>query len=153
VVAAPKGPRPDTTAGLHGIAESYFGRDIALGFARVAAKAGIGTTSLHSTRHTAATQMIAGGVDIRTAASILGHSTPNVTLALYAHVVEGAERAAMDLLEGRLEKMRTHVESHDNENVMAREWHAPARQAKKKARRIGLSMVAGTGFEPVTFGL
>ena len=123
------------------------------GFARIAIKAGIGTTSLHSTRHTAATQLIAGGVDIRTTASILGHTTPNVTLSLYAHVVEGAERAAMDLLEGRLEKMRVHRDDASDEIGRAREWHAPATQATKKPRRSEVSMVAGTGFEPVTFGL
>jgi len=60
-------------------------------FVRIAKKAGIGTTSLHSTRHTAATQLIATGIDITTTAAILGHTTTNVTLALYTHVVEGAE--------------------------------------------------------------
>ena len=124
------------------------------GFARVAAKAGIGTTSLHSTRHTTATQLIAGGVDIRTTASILGHTTPNVTLSLYAHVVEGADRAAMDLLEGRLEKMR-HPDALAGEAESARHANGMRAQFKqpKKPRRSEVSMVAGTGFEPVTFGL
>ena len=121
-------------------------------FARIAKKAGIGTTSLHSTRHTAATQLIAAGIDITTTAAILGHTTPNVTLALYSHVVEGAERSAMDVLADRLEKMRDLVptiEENSDGNRMA-----TAQDLKKKNPRKNEGiLVAGTGFEPVTFGL
>jgi integrase len=111
-------------------------------FARIARKAQIGTTSLHSTRHTAATQLIAAGIDVTTTASILGHTTPNITLALYSHVIEGAERVAMDVLGARLEKMRVHqsaIEQDPNGNRMA----TAALTAKKKARVTGLLMVAG----------
>jgi len=121
-------------------------------FVRIAKKAGIGTTSLHSTRHTAATQLIAAGIDITTTAAILGHTTPNVTLALYSHVVEGAERSAMDVLADRLEKMRDLVptiEENSDGNRMA-----TAQDLKKKIPRKNEGiLVAGTGFEPVTFGL
>jgi hypothetical protein len=61
-----------------------------------------------------------GGVDVRATASILGHTTSNVTLALSAQVVEGATRAAMDLLEARLDKMRTHVDENADEKLMSR---------------------------------
>lgn len=88
-------------------------------FARLAKKAGIGTTSLHSTRHTAATHLIAGGIDVTTTAAILGHSTPTVTVSIYSHVVEGYRMATA------------------------------ADPAKKKARVTGLEVVAGTGFESV----
>jgi integrase len=72
-------------------------------FARLAKKAGISTTSLHSTRHTTATNLVRPGVDVRTVSAILGHSNASVTLGIYSHVVEGAERAAVELLEDRLE--------------------------------------------------
>jgi integrase len=72
-------------------------------FARLAKKAGLTTTSLHSTRHTTATTLVRAGVDLRTVSSIMGHSNASVTLGIYSHVVEGAERAAVDVLEGRLE--------------------------------------------------
>ncbi len=121
-------------------------------FARIAAKAGIGTTSLHSTRHTAATHLIAGGIDVTTTAAILGHSTPTVTLSIYSHVVEGNESAAMDVLGDRLEHMRNRI-ADALENSDGYRMATAADSAKKKARRNGLSMVAGTGFEPVTFGL
>jgi len=58
--------------------------------------------SLHSLRHTGATWMLANGVDVRTVSSILGHSSASTTLTVYAHVVEGHERAAIDVLCKRL---------------------------------------------------
>jgi integrase len=76
-------------------------------FARLAKKAGSSTTSLHSTRHTAATTLVRAGIDLRTVSSILGHSNASVTLGIYSHVVEGAERAAVDVLEVRLEPAMT----------------------------------------------
>lgn len=72
-------------------------------FARFAEKAKLSTTSLHSTRHTAATQLIGSGVDVRTTASILGHANASVTLGIYAHIMEGAERAAIDVLSDRID--------------------------------------------------
>jgi site-specific recombinase XerD len=41
-------------------------------------------------------RLIVGGTDIRTAAGVLGHSTANVTLSIYAHLVADAQRAAID---------------------------------------------------------
>jgi hypothetical protein len=121
-------------------------------FARIATKAGIGTTSLHSTRHTAATHLTAGGIDVTTTAAILGHSTPTVTLSIYSHVVEGNESAAMDVLGDRLEQMRNRI-ADALENSDGYRMATAADSTKKKARVTGLLMVAGTGFEPVTFGL
>ena len=72
-------------------------------FARLAKKAGLSTTSLHSTRHTTATMLVRAGVDLRTVSSILGHSNTSVTLGIYSHVVEGAERAAVSVLEEHME--------------------------------------------------
>ena len=56
-------------------------------------------------------------------------------------------------LANKISASANNVDESTDETGMAREWHAPAKQAKKKARVTGLSMVAGTGFEPVTFGL
>lgn len=74
-------------------------------YARIAKNAKISNTSLHATRHTAATNLIAGGIDVRTTANLLGHANPSITLSLYSHVVEGAERNAVDVLARRLNSM------------------------------------------------
>ena len=60
---------------------------------RVAAKAGV-DTHLHALRHFSATQMIAGGDDVRTVARRLGHGDASVTLRTYSHVLEQQDRAA-----------------------------------------------------------
>jgi site-specific recombinase XerD len=52
-------------------------------FDRIARKAGISTTSLHSLRHTAATTLLVAGVDVRTTAGVLGHASPSITLSTY----------------------------------------------------------------------
>jgi integrase len=45
-------------------------------------KAGLSTTSLHSTRHSTATTLVRARVDLRTVASIMGHSNASVTLGI-----------------------------------------------------------------------
>jgi hypothetical protein len=58
----------------------------------------------------------------------------------------------MDVLGDRLEQMRNRVVDA-LENVDGYRMATAADSTKKKARRSGPEMVAGTGFEPVTFGL
>ncbi|HEX5274809.1 MAG TPA: site-specific integrase [Candidatus Rubrimentiphilum sp.] len=79
--------------------------EITDGFRKLARKAGIATTSFHALRHTAATWMLVGGVDARTAAGVLGHSTPSTTLGIYAHVIASAQAAAVTTIEDRLRKV------------------------------------------------
>lgn len=74
-------------------------------FARIARAAGVSSTRLHSTRHTAASHLIAGGVDVRTTAGMLGHTSPTVTLTSYAHLIGDSQREAADVLGARLERI------------------------------------------------
>ncbi|MGO9910291.1 MAG: tyrosine-type recombinase/integrase [Acidimicrobiales bacterium] len=56
---------------------------------------------LHDLRHFSATMAIAGGHDVRSVASRLGHANPAMTLRVYAHALPGGdERIAEDF--GRL---------------------------------------------------
>lgn len=71
-------------------------------YGRLATKAKLSTTSLHATRHTAATGMLAGGVDAKSVASVLGHVNAYVTMTTYSHVTEGSEQNAVDVLANRL---------------------------------------------------
>jgi integrase len=59
----------------------------------------------HDLRRTNGTVLVAGGVDIRTAQQRLGHSDPRLTLQLYVSAVREADRAAADVLGGRLMSM------------------------------------------------
>ncbi len=74
-------------------------------FGRLARSAGISTTRLHDTRHSAATALITAGVDIRTVAGVLGHTAASTTLNVYSHLVGDAQRDAIDGLGARLERI------------------------------------------------
>ena len=52
--------------------------------------------TFHGLRHTFATMMIAGGCDVRTVASYLGHASVSMTQDIYADVDPDAKRAAVD---------------------------------------------------------
>ena len=58
----------------------------------------------HDLRHTAATLLLAQGVDPRTIMETLGHSQISLTLNTYAHVVPALQRKAAakmdDILDG-----------------------------------------------------
>jgi integrase len=66
-------------------------------FAKVAHLAGV-RCRFHDLRHLCGTQMIAAGVDAKTVADRLGHSTPVVTLAFYTHTVSETQRQAADVI-------------------------------------------------------
>ena len=55
-----------------------------------------GGCTFHDLRHSFATMMIAGGCDVRTVASYLGHASVSMTLNIYADVDPDAKRAAVD---------------------------------------------------------
>ena len=57
------------------------------------------TTRFHDLRHTAATLMLAGGVDIPTTAAILGHSQNSTTLNVYAHAMPSRLKGATDAIQ------------------------------------------------------
>lgn len=75
-------------------------------FARLARKAKLRTTRLHSTGHSAATWMIAGGTDVRTVGEVLGHSSAAVTLSVYAHAMPGRQEGAVALIDHELDRAR-----------------------------------------------
>ena len=53
----------------------------------------------HSLRHTAATLLIAGGVDIATVSKRLGHADKSTTLNIYTHAIKSADKEAADKLQ------------------------------------------------------
>ncbi|MFY9629977.1 MAG: tyrosine-type recombinase/integrase [Candidatus Cybelea sp.] len=58
--------------------------------------------TLHDLRHTAATWMLAAGVDVASVARLLGHATPTTTLSIYAHAMPAAEARAVASIDERL---------------------------------------------------
>ena len=69
---------------------------------RVIAKNAKVKKRLHDARHWTASHLLAAGVDVRTVATILGHSSPQTTLNVYAHQLAGLKEDAMARLDIRL---------------------------------------------------
>lgn len=64
--------------------------------------AGVEGLELKQLRHTAATKMLAAGIDVVTVARILGHADPSTTLRFYGGFIEGQRRAAAAVLDATL---------------------------------------------------
>ncbi len=69
----------------------YGPRQVQKAYKRILIVAGLPNIRFHDLRHTAATHMIAKGVDIPTVKRLLGHSKASTTLDTYAHTVPGVQ--------------------------------------------------------------
>ena len=59
---------------------------------------GLAGFGFHDLRHVAGTALVASGVDVKTAGTRLGHSSPTLTLRLYAQATTEADRRAADAI-------------------------------------------------------
>ncbi len=78
-------------------------RNVDRQFKAILKAAGLPAIRFHDLRHTAATLLLAQGVDPRTIMETLGHSQISLTLNTYAHVVPALQRdaaAKMDAILG-----------------------------------------------------
>ena len=74
---------------------------------RIQALAEIRQRSPHDLRHTWASQMLAAGAGPAWVARQLGHSSPLITLRIYAHWVPGSKRVSADVLDGKPDTQTT----------------------------------------------
>jgi integrase len=79
-------------------------------FQRLIGVAGLRRVRLHDLRHTAASLMLAQGVNPRVVMEILGHSQISVTMNTYSHVTPTSSREAVALVEVLLLDGRTWLE-------------------------------------------
>jgi integrase len=63
--------------------------------------------TLHSLRHTHASQLIAAGLDVLTISRRLGHGSPAITLAVYGHLFANTDDRAAQVIEVALAGLRT----------------------------------------------
>ncbi len=64
---------------------------------------------MHSLRHTHASQLLAGGMEISAVSARLGHKSVSTTLKIYAHMIEGRDEEAAKMWE-RLNKRQPEAE-------------------------------------------
>jgi len=68
-------------------------------WARLLQVAGLPHSKPYTARHTAASRMIAAGIDLTVVAEILGHADIKTLIKVYAHALEERKRSAAGLLE------------------------------------------------------
>ncbi|MBI4468899.1 MAG: site-specific integrase [Acidobacteria bacterium] len=91
-------------------------------FPRACRKAGISGVVFHTLRHTAASRMVASGMDLRTVQEILGH-TEIATTQRYLHAMPERKTAAVQALARYTEEaMILEPESTDFDKQVAQEW-------------------------------
>lgn len=66
--------------------------------------AGIPHIRIHDLRHSYVSLLINSRVDIAVIATLVGHSTPTVTMKVYSHLYPKTKNAAIEMLDGMLEK-------------------------------------------------
>ncbi len=71
-------------------------RNVYRDFKAILRRAGLPEIRFHDLRHTAATLMLLGGVNAKTAQVMLGHSQIQLTLGTYSHVLPSMTRDAAD---------------------------------------------------------
>lgn len=71
-------------------------------FAKFIKRHGLPNAHIHTLRHTSATLLIAGGVDVATISKRLGHADKTTTLNIYAHAIRSADELAADKLRNML---------------------------------------------------
>jgi integrase len=69
--------------------------------------AGLTGVTLHSFRHTHASQLIAAGVDVLTISRRLGHGSPTITLAVYGHLFHNSDDRSAGIIEAALAASKT----------------------------------------------
>jgi integrase len=59
---------------------------------------GVPRVTFHALRHTHASALIAGGLDVVSVSRRLGHSGPTIMLSVYAHLFETKDEAAAEAI-------------------------------------------------------
>ena len=62
--------------------------------------------TVHSLRHTHASQLIAAGMDVLTISRRLGHGSATITLSTYGHLFRNTDARAAEILETTFAKLR-----------------------------------------------
>ncbi|MDP2965806.1 MAG: site-specific integrase [Pelolinea sp.] len=84
---------------INGIGTIIYFKRFHKDFKRVLRNAGLPDMRFHDLRHTAATLMISNGIPVLIVSKILGHSTPSVTMNIYAHASVEMQFEAARLME------------------------------------------------------
>jgi integrase len=114
-LAARRLSRDSAAAFFFGQGSRPFNRDGLVARAEKAWKAaGLAPIGLHECRHTFASISIAAGVNAKALSSYLGHSSIQITLDRYGHLMPGNEDEAVALIDAYLERATVLRQSCDS---------------------------------------
>ena len=80
--------------------------------------AGIAGGGMHMMRHTFASVLLAGGVDVRALSEYLGHHDPTVTLRIYAHLMPSARGRALKAIKAAFAEARGPETAQEGESAL-----------------------------------
>jgi Phage integrase family len=125
-------------------------------------KSGLEGVSLHSLRHTHASELLSKGVPIATVAKRLGHANANVTLSIYADALEADELAAAKIWNEAMADvigankrqpmkvaLQTSAKQADPDGNLAMSRPDPCKMSEV-VETIRRKMAGTTGLEPAT---
>ncbi len=92
-------------------------------FSKALKKAGLPHMRFHDLRHTHATLMLEQGIHPKVVSERLGHSSINITLDTYSHVLPGMQDEAVQVFEQALQISAFETEPVNGHNGMALKWH------------------------------
>ena len=94
--------RPDTPVFSTPVGQLLSPDNLSRDWVRLVKARKLPDVTFHALRHTHASALIAGGVDVVKISRRLGHSSPKVTLTIYAHLFEKTDLAAASAMEATL---------------------------------------------------
>jgi integrase len=77
--------------------KQYVPGNFGMRVSKLMRRAGLSGITLHSLRHSHASQLLSDGTPITTVAARLGHASPNITLGIYSHALPADNEAAATL--------------------------------------------------------
>jgi integrase len=79
--------------------ELLLPRSVTAAWTRVGKELRLPPVTLHSLRHSHASALISGGMDVVSVSRRLGHASPNITLSVYAHLFTDGDDKAVAILD------------------------------------------------------
>jgi integrase len=119
-------------------------------FQPVLTKAGLRKIRPHDLRHTFGSLLIQSGVSIAYVKEQMGHSSIQVTVDTYGHLIPGANVSFVDRLDVD-EKSDEKAEEDQQQN--ATQAQPPSEAETPISLEVADLMVAAVGLEPTTYGL
>ena len=110
---------------------------------------GLEGVSLHSLRHSFASELLSKGTPIPVVPERLGHANPNITLSIYSHAIPEDSRAAAKIWDDALADVIQASRKPRASRSLAESCAEGTRQLGFVANKRK-NMVGATGLEPVT---